>query len=436
MMIQPPTVSSVQVQSGLEVDVTFSKGIDQGGLTPGNYTVTGSGQGTLPDHPTSATYLEASTYRLTWDSSQSYEMVKGGGHHHYGGQCPGLFWHPDRLSGLGHRHRRRDRDASHRGCHHPPLTSSPTNADTVSFTVEFSEDVIGFDNVDDLVVNTNGVTFSGASFSGGSSEYTVNILDVAGDGEISLAADVSSDTTDLAGNPLESSVTSAVVTIDNTIAVPTITGISTDTGTSGDGVTSDNTLELSGTAEAGSTVEVFRDSSSLGTTTANGTGGWTFDYTGTALADGDYTFTAQATDLAGNVSSVSSVFNVTVDTTVQAPTNLDLAAEDDSGSSSSDNITQNTAGLTISGSGEEGSTVPAIQWRRSHLRCHGHGLRRNVFHRCGPVGQPDPYSDRLADRSGRKRVRGLVRPEYHRGHHRPGPDQPGPGSRRRLRYVQ
>ena len=216
----------------------------------------------------------------------------------------------------------------------------------------------GFDNVDDLVVNNAaGVTFSGASFSGGPSQYTVNILNVAGDGEISLAVDTSSSVTDLAGNPLGSSVTSAAVAIDNTAAAPTITGISTDTGASGDGVTFDNTLELSGTAEAGSTVEVFRDSSNIGAATADGTGGWTFDYTGTALADGNYTFTARATDPIGNVSSESSGFQVTVDTTVQAPTSLDLAAADDSGTSDSDNITKNTSNLTISGSGEEGSTV-------------------------------------------------------------------------------
>ena len=352
-----PTVSSVQVQSGLEVEVTFSKGLDRGVLTPGNYTVSGSGQGSLPAHPANVTYQEANTYRLTWDSGQSYEMVKGGDitvtvanvqdHLGYSIGSPNSGTHTG--GGIG---TFPTADAI------TPLTSSPTNADTVSFTVEFSEDVTGFDNVDDLVVNNaTGVTFNGASFSGGPSQYTVNILNVAGDGDISLAADASSGVTDIAGNPLESSVTSAVVAIDNTVAVPTITGISTDSGTSGDGVTSDNTLELSGTAEAGSTVEVFRDSSSLGTATADGTGVWAFDYTGTALADGDYTFTAQATDLAGNVSSKSSGFEVTVDTTVQTPTNLDLAAADDSGTSNTDNITQNTSNLTISGTGEERAAI-------------------------------------------------------------------------------
>ena len=68
-----------------------------------------------------------------------------------------------------------------------------------------------------------------------------------------------------------------------------------------DGITSDNTLVLSGTAEANASVEVFLDAVSLGTVTANGAGTWSFDHTGTTLADAAYVVTAQATDTAGNV---------------------------------------------------------------------------------------------------------------------------------------
>ncbi len=56
-----------------------------------------------------------------------------------------------------------------------------------------------------------------------------------------------------------------------------------------------------------------------GATTAGTTGAWTFDNTAMTLVNGNYAITAQATDIAGNVSHLSNAFNVTVET-VQAPT--------------------------------------------------------------------------------------------------------------------
>ena len=55
-----------------------------------------------------------------------------------------------------------------------------------------------------------------------------------------------------------------------------------------------------------------------GTTSANGSGNWTFDYTGTTLADGSYSFTATAGDGLGNTTAASSAHAVKVDTA--APT--------------------------------------------------------------------------------------------------------------------
>jgi large repetitive protein len=106
------------------------------------------------------------------------------------------------------------------------------------------------------------------------------------------------------------------VTIDTTApSAPTITAISDDTGSSStDGVTTDTTLMLTGTAEANAVVTLSRGGTSIGTTSANGSGAWTFDYTGTTLTGGAYSFTATATDTAGNASSASSAFAVTIDT--------------------------------------------------------------------------------------------------------------------------
>ncbi|SFI47226.1 BspA family leucine-rich repeat surface protein, partial [Celeribacter neptunius] len=103
------------------------------------------------------------------------------------------------------------------------------------------------------------------------------------------------------------------VVVDTTAPVtPVVTGISDDGGAI-DGITGDNTLIINGTSEANATVEVFRDGISLGTATADGSGNWSFDDTGTVLLDGGYTYTAQATDEAGNLSAVSTGYDVTVE---------------------------------------------------------------------------------------------------------------------------
>jgi large repetitive protein len=159
--------------------------------------------------------------------------------------------------------------------------------------------------------------------------------------------------TDAAGN----SATSANfnVTIDSTApAAPEITNITTDTNIAGDRITSDQTLSLTGTAEAGSQVELFRDGISLGTVTASPANAWTFDYSGTTLANGSYVFTAKATDIAGNTSAASTAFNVTVDVTAPAaPTVTAFSA--DSGVVG-DRITNDDT-LLISGTAEANSLV-------------------------------------------------------------------------------
>ncbi len=79
-----------------------------------------------------------------------------------------------------------------------------------------------------------------------------------------------------------------------------------------------NVVTLNGTAEANSIVTVRDGSTVLGTTTSNSSGAWTFK-TG-ALANGVNTFTATATDQAGNVSAASTAFNQTINYILAAPT--------------------------------------------------------------------------------------------------------------------
>ena len=67
---------------------------------------------------------------------------------------------------------------------------------------------------------------------------------------------------------------------------------------------------MTGTAEANSTVKVFDGATLLGSAVANGSGAWSFT-TGT-LSNAAHSFTATATDAAGNAGVASSALAVTV----------------------------------------------------------------------------------------------------------------------------
>ena len=71
-------------------------------------------------------------------------------------------------------------------------------------------------------------------------------------------------------------------------------------------------VTVAGTAEPGSSVEVFDGATSKGVTVADGAGSWTRTLSG--VADGSHTYTAKATDAAGNTSTASNARTVTVDT--------------------------------------------------------------------------------------------------------------------------
>jgi len=70
-----PTVTTVVVQTGLTVDVTFDEAMGTGVTTATNYTVSGAGKGTLSSNPNSVALQSGNTYRLTWTAG---EMVNGG----------------------------------------------------------------------------------------------------------------------------------------------------------------------------------------------------------------------------------------------------------------------------------------------------------------------------------------------------------------------
>ncbi|WP_177222696.1 Ig-like domain-containing protein [Chitinophaga sp. YR627] len=143
--------------------------------------------------------------------------------------------------------------------------------------------------------------------------------------------------------------------VTNAPPAPNIVSITNDTGLSPtDTITNDATLKLNGTGQASATINVYRadlGSTSLGTTTVASDGTWTFDYTGTSLTDGTYSFTATA-KTGSNTSAASPVFKVTVDLTAPAkPGRPALGAASGSGSATND-VTPD-----LTGSAEPGSQI-------------------------------------------------------------------------------
>jgi len=118
--------------------------------------------------------------------------------------------------------------------------------------------------------------------------------------------------TDLAGN---TGAASGNYSVNTALASPMFTGISPDSGiSSSDQITKNTKLAFAGTAPADSIVEITRVGTGvIGSTTADGSGAWNFDYSGTTLASGVYRFTATAST-GGSASPASSQFQVTVDT--------------------------------------------------------------------------------------------------------------------------
>ncbi|MGQ7250001.1 Ig-like domain-containing protein, partial [Halomonas sp. V046] len=125
---------------------------------------------------------------------------------------------------------------------------------------------------------------------------------------------------DQAGNTSSAAtITTDAVLVDTTPpAAPVIaTGMDSvdpEQGEFASGTTiNDSQPTLTGSAEAGSTVALFEGGNALGAVVANEQGRWSFTPDG-PLADGNYAYTAKATDVAGNESVVSNEFSFSVDT--------------------------------------------------------------------------------------------------------------------------
>jgi hypothetical protein len=96
-------------------------------------------------------------------------------------------------------------------------------------------------------------------------------------------------------------------TVDTTAPAPPVLTTPADGS-----VSASSSMTVSGTAEADSIVEVLDEAASKGVTRANADGTWSKPLTG--VADGPHSYTATATDAAGNTSAPSTAVTVTVDT--------------------------------------------------------------------------------------------------------------------------
>ena len=239
------------------------------------------------------------------------------------------------------------------------ITSSTSNL-TISGSAEANSEVVIYNNTTPLVTATAN---SSGNFSGN--------ISLSGDGSKSVRARC----TDAAGNqsPYSSIL---LITIDTSApSAPSAPNLSTadDTGSSStDNITKNTSnLTFTGTAEAGSTVTIYESSTSRGSCTATG-GNYSADI---SLSEGsNKNIRARATDAAGNISGYSSSLYVTVDTTVpSAPSTPNLAAADDHGTSNTDNETNQTSGLTFSGTAEAGATVTIYEASTARGTCTATG---------------------------------------------------------------
>ena len=114
---------------------------------------------------------------------------------------------------------------------------------------------------------------------------------------------------------------------------------------------SNNKPVIEGTSEASSVVEIFNGATSIGTTITSTSGNFVFT-PASAVPDGNYMFSVKATDTAGNISAVSNVFNLIIDTQgLNAPIITSAA-----GNTTQDAVTTDNTPAII-GTSEAGSVV-------------------------------------------------------------------------------
>lgn len=245
-----------------------------------------------------------------------------------------------------------------------------TNADSLTFRVTFDEGVQNVTGDDFAASGVTGESLGVVAQSATVYDVTVSGGDTASfSGAVGLSLAGGQNITDLASSPNALTNTTPTganegYTLDNTApaapSTPDMTAGSDSGSSNTDNITSDTTPTFTGTAEANATVTVLSSvAGSLGSTTADGSGNWTFT-PGAGLASGAHTITATAADSLGNTSAASSGLAITIDATApSAPSTPDMTAGSDLGVSSTDNITSDTT-PSFTGTAEANAIVTVI----------------------------------------------------------------------------
>jgi hypothetical protein len=239
--------------------------------------------------------------------------------------------------------------------------------DSVNVTVTFDEAVdftANSGSLDATLSNGETVTLANSNFT---SQTTVSGTYTIGAGETD-SADLNVTSVSLAdgatlvanddGVPADLSVPSgnnladnqALVIDANTpgVSAPDLTA-ATDTGTANDDdITKNATPTITGTTDANATVSVRVGGAEVNTTTADGSGDWSYTFGTADLSESANTVDIKASDAAGNTSSDSADLTLTLDTT--APT----AADDTSAT-----VQENDSAATLTGVNGSGDNVTA-----------------------------------------------------------------------------
>jgi subtilisin family serine protease len=183
--------------------------------------------------------------------------------------------------------------------------SGGNNADNI--TKNTSLKLLASSEPGTLTLYRNGVSVASTTVNPGGGATFTNVA-TGPDGVYNFTASV----VDIAGN-VSSAGAPLAVTIDTSVAPPTtpVLDPTKDSGAKGDGITKFAQPKFNGTAEDG-TVRIFSDGSQIASA---GISGGTYGITSVSvLSNGTHTITAQDTDIAGNVSTLSGPFQITIDT--------------------------------------------------------------------------------------------------------------------------
>ncbi len=170
---------------------------------------------------------------------------------------------------------------------------------------------------------------------------------------------------DSAGNiSLASTDLTITVDFDAGAEVAPDLAAASDTGSANDdNITADNTPTITSVCPVGAEIKIRINESTIITFTDNdgddgngAAGQWSYTFAGGALNEGVNTIDFLTIDTDNQTSDWSLNLVITLDTSIEPPTQPDLSTTDDSGSSSGDNIT-NVTNPTIIGTAEANSTI-------------------------------------------------------------------------------